>query len=221
MTVAPDEVSLLVPVKAFDQAKFRLAPHVDPSERQRLARAMATHVVSVAAPLPVAIVCDDDNVAEWCASVGARLIWTPGTGLNGAVQQGVDVLGELGFRRVIVAHSDLPLAANFSELASWSGVTLVPDRHRMGSNVVAVPTDAGFRFSYGTGSYSRHIAEAVRVGRGIRVVHQERLAWDVDFPTDLNFPANLAPRSGSPVAELAGHVVADHSDSQPQGSTDS
>jgi len=209
VTAARNETSLLVPVKAFDQAKFRLAPHVDPSERQRLARAMATHVVSVAAPLPVAIVCEDDEVAEWCASVGARLIWTPGTGLNGAVQEGVEALRQLGFKRVIVAHSDLPLAANFTELASWCGVTLVPDRHRRGSNVIAVPADAGFRFSYGTGSYPRHIAEAVRVGRGVRIVHQERLAWDVDFPTDLNFPADLAP--------LANHPI----NAQPQGSSDS
>ena len=49
-------VAVLVPVKAFAEAKLRLAPALDPAHRAELARAMATHVVNSAAPLPVAVV---------------------------------------------------------------------------------------------------------------------------------------------------------------------
>lgn len=188
---APAPVSLLIPVKAFTRAKFRLAPDIDPDRRQHLAREMATHVVHAAGEMPVAVVCDDDEVAEWVASVGAQLIWTPGTGLNGAVAAGVDALRAQGTRHVVVAHSDLPLADDLDQLGGWPGVTIVPDRHRGGSNVLALPTDCGFQFAYGTGSYARHREEAVRIGRGLRIVHRVRLGWDVDFPDDLQFPPEL------------------------------
>jgi len=179
---------VLVPVKAFTRAKVRLAPDVSPEERQALARRMATSVVHAANPLPVAVVCDDAEVAEWVEEVGARLIWTPDTGLNGAVSEGVRQLAEDGVKHVVVAHSDLPLAQTFEPIASWPGVTIVPDRHRTGSNVVAVPTSAGFQFSYGANSYRRHVQEAMRVGRGLRIVHDPSLAWDVDYPGDLVLP---------------------------------
>ena len=36
----------------------------------------------------------------------------------------------------------------------------MPDRYGNGTNVLALPTDAGFQFSYGPGSFARHRAEA-------------------------------------------------------------
>ncbi len=51
--------AVLVPVKAFGQAKLRLAPALSPPERAALAREMATRVVRSAGRLPVAVVCDD------------------------------------------------------------------------------------------------------------------------------------------------------------------
>ena len=52
-------VAVLVPVKAFSEAKLRLAPALPPLGRAELARAMATHVLAAAHPLPTAVVCDD------------------------------------------------------------------------------------------------------------------------------------------------------------------
>ena len=59
------DVAVLLPVKAFDDAKARLAPALSASDRAALARRMATTVVEAAAPLPVTIVCDSTEVAEW------------------------------------------------------------------------------------------------------------------------------------------------------------
>jgi 2-phospho-L-lactate guanylyltransferase len=68
-------------------------------------------------------------------------------------------------------------------------VTLVPDRRDDGTNVVSVPTDAGFAFSYGPGSFRRHAAEARRLGLPVRVLREPGLGWDVDIPDDLANPA--------------------------------
>ncbi len=181
-------LAVVIPVKDFTRAKVRLAPELDPAEREALARRMATVVVGAAAPLPVVIVCDSEPVRSWADEVGALVIWTPGLGLNGAVQAGVEQLAGEGCTMAIVAHSDLPLARDLAWVAATPGVTLVPDRKHDGSNVLAVPTDIGFRFAYGAGSFSAHRAEATRLGQQVRIVNDPRLSWDVDLPADLALP---------------------------------
>ena len=155
---------MLIPVKAFAEAKHRLAPALGAGERAALAREMATHVVQAAEPLPVAVVCDDSGVRNWATSVGAEVVWRPGTGLNGAVRSGVDHLRDAGYDRVIVAHGDLPLAGSLAPLGDWPGITLVPDRHNDGTNVIALPSDCPFEFSYGKGSFARHFEDGPAIG---------------------------------------------------------
>ena len=131
---------VLIPVKSFRDAKLRLAPALSPHGRAELAREMANRVVASAGSLPVAVVCDDREVAGWARSAGALVIWEPGRGLNGAVQEGVRRLGEVAVDLVIVAAGDLPLATDLSWIAGFSGITIVPDRHGDGTNVIAVPS---------------------------------------------------------------------------------
>lgn len=185
MDALPGPVAVLVPVKAFSEAKRRLAPALDPAARAALARSMATTVVVAARPLPVAVVCDDGEVAAWATEEGALVILTPGRGLNRAVEDGVESLATRGAERVIVAHADLPLASSLAWVADFDGVTLVPDRHDDGTNVACVPAAAGFRFAYGPGSFRRHCDEAVRIGCELRVARDPVLGFDVDLPADL------------------------------------
>jgi 2-phospho-L-lactate guanylyltransferase len=183
---------VLVPVKAFAQAKARLAVSLNPTQRAELARAMAEHVLAAAHPLPVAVVCDDEGVAEWADQQAAIVLREPGRGLNGAVEAGVTRLARAGATEVVVAHADLPLAHGLAHLAGFDGVTLVPDRHEDGTNVLCLPARSPFRFGYGPRSFTRHTAEAKRLGLPLRVVREPDLAWDVDVPSDL--PAALTRR---------------------------
>ncbi len=183
-------VLVLVPVKAFGRAKVRLAEVLDAPARAALAREMADRVLTAAAPVPVAVVCDDEEVAAWAESRGARVLWRPGHGLNGAVTDAVATLAGEGVDRVLVTHADLPLATGYDELAV-EGVVLVPDRHEDGTNVVSIPADCGFTFAYGPGSFARHCAEAERLGLALTVHRPRRLTWDVDVPADLDLPPDL------------------------------
>lgn len=183
---------VLVPVKSFSAAKRRLAPALGPQARAALARRMAEQVVAAAAPLPVAVVCDDPMVAQWARRLGAEVIDEPGRGLNGAVAAGVASLERAGADEVLVAHSDLPAARRLADLTGFDGISLVPDRRLDGTNVICLPAGAGFRFAYGAGSFQRHRLEALRLGLPCRIVHEPRLAWDVDLPADLS-AVGLAP----------------------------
>ena len=183
------DVAVLVPLKAFAGAKARLAPALSPVDRAALVRSMAERVLAAAGALPVAVVCEDDEVAAWARHCGASVVRTPGPGLDAAIDHGVRVLASRGFTRVVVAHADLPLADDLGPMARSRGVTLVPDRHGDGTNVASVPTGCRFRFSYGPGSCARHAAEARRLGLPLRLADEPRLAWDVDVPSDLVFAA--------------------------------
>lgn len=180
-----DTPAVLVPVKAFHRAKLRLAPALSPERRQELARSMATHVVRSAGRLPVAVVCDDEAVAGWAESLGAAVIWEPGRGLNQAVSEGVRQLREWAVTTVIVAAGDLPLATDLEWVAEFDGITLVPDRREDGTNVIGVPRGTTFTFSYGPGSFARHLEHSRRLEVAVRVVRSPTLAWDVDVPEDL------------------------------------
>jgi 2-phospho-L-lactate guanylyltransferase len=176
---------VVVPVKAFSHAKMRLAPVLGPEQRAALARKMAEHVVAAAAPLPVVVVCDDEEVAAWAQSQGARPLPEPGLGLNGAMNAAATQLWAEGYLRLVAAHADLPLASDLPRLAQVQGIALVPDRTEEGTNVISLPAGCGFRFAYGPGSFLRHKQEALRTGLPWRVIHDPGLAWDVDFPSDM------------------------------------
>ncbi len=183
------QAAVVVPVKAFHAAKLRLAPALSPTARAELAREMATRVVRAAGRLPVLVVCDDEAVRSWAVEVGATAHWTPGLGLIGAVEAGVDAAAAEGADRVLVAHADLPLATGLDHVVGTDGVLLVPDRWNDGTNVIAVPAAVGFRFAYGPGSAQRHLAEARRLGLSVQVVDDQVLGWDVDLPGDLQLPS--------------------------------
>ena len=176
------QCAVVVPVKSFARAKARLAPVLDEHARSDLARTMAERVLAAAGSLPVTIACDDEEVAEWARSRGAAVAWTPGTDLNGSVTAAI---ASLDASRVVVAHADLPKARDLTIVVGDTGVVIVPDRHRAGTNVMSLPTGTGFVFQYGPGSFDLHRAEAARVGLDVLVIEPPDLTWDVDEPADL------------------------------------
>ncbi|MFN8016747.1 MAG: 2-phospho-L-lactate guanylyltransferase [Acidimicrobiales bacterium] len=189
--------AVVIPVKAFHEAKLRLAPALSPEAREVLAREMAARVLEAAAPLPVTVVCDDDAVRAWAIEAGATVHWTPGLGLDGAVAAGVAAVAQGGAERVVVAHADLPMATGLAHVVGGEGVVLVPDRRRDGTNVLSIPAAAGFRFAYGPGSFERHVVEAARLGLAVEVLDDQVLGWDVDLPADLDLPDGGDLRAGS------------------------
>lgn len=195
--------AVVVPVRSFDGALSRLAGVLDGPRRRDLMRELAGRVVAAARPHPVHVVTSDPEVAEWAGTVGAAAmrVGEPGPasvrclagaaaaeggepGLTASVTAAVERLADAGVQRAVVAHADLPLVESM-EAAVGPGLTIAPDRHRDGSNVVCVPAAAGFRFAYGPGSFQRHLAEAGRLGLPVTVVDDPALAWDLDHPEDL------------------------------------
>jgi len=179
---------VLVPVKAFADAKARLSTVLDDADREKLARWTSARVLAAAGELPTYVACDDEEVASWAREHGATILWHPGVGLNAAVNDSVAELRDAGVSDVIVAHGDLPRAHTLADLVEPGTLTLVPDRHGDGTNVVGVPTDMPFQFAYGPGSFRRHLDAAIAAGLSVRVRRDPLLALDIDPPSDLTHP---------------------------------
>jgi 2-phospho-L-lactate/phosphoenolpyruvate guanylyltransferase len=179
-------VAMLVPIKAFAKAKERLSPVLSPSERTQLAMWMAERVVRSVPGTPVHVVCDDELVRTWAEELGVSVIWTAQRGLNGAVDDGVRAITRAGFDHVIVTHADIPRPERLVDVSRAGFVTLVPNRPRDGTNVMAFPTNAPLTAQYGPGSFARHFAAAQHQAYEIRP--DAHLSLDLDSPADLTHP---------------------------------
>lgn len=152
---------------------------------------MLRHTLETAAATGalVAVVTADPGVARWTKAQGHEVIpESPehGTGLDGAATAAV-AAAERRQTSWVVVHADLPLlsTSDLEEAISRledHDLVLAPSRN--GGTSLAGGR-AAFPFSYGPGSFHRHLARAVRAGTGVAVVVRTGLAVDLDDPEDL------------------------------------
>lgn len=175
----------MIPLKSFTVAKGRLADTLSPHERAELARRCASTVLRAAHHIPVYVVCADPEVASWAQSLNARVVDCPTPGLDIAVTSGRLAAERDGASHIIVAHADLPLAKDLAHVVREGKVSLVPDRHRDGTNVLAFPAGCNFTTAYGPGSFDNHIRIAQSLGLDVDIIEDESLALDLDTADDL------------------------------------
>ncbi len=182
-------IAVLVPIKDFRHAKNRLSNRLDASERESLARTMARQVLEAAEDFSIHVVCDSEEVAGWAKSLGAEVIAVTQPGLNAAITEAMFEIADK-FTHAIIVHADLPHAKSLDGIASPNAVSIVPDRHGRGTNVLSLPTGTPFKFHYGDGSLFSHMDEAISQGLDLKVLQIPELQWDVDTPEDLDGLAN-------------------------------
>lgn len=176
-----------IPIKPFGVAKARLAPVLGPEQRSRLGRAIAERTAGLAATAgaEVVVVTPDHGVEKWAKSLGhGVVIEDPADrrGLDAAAASAARHAAGMGLPWVIV-HADLPSATD-ADLrrvfeAALDGPVIVAS-HDGGTNLLG-GRGTDFPFSYGRGSFHRHLAAAP----GAEVIANPRLALDLDRPRDL------------------------------------
>lgn len=176
-----------IPIKPFGVAKHRLRGRLDAAARSRLGKAVAARTADAAidAGALVAIVTGDAAVARWARAGGYLVIdenQGEGTGLDRAAAAAVYEATRRG-RPWAIIHADLPLITPSALGAVFRQATarsvLVPSYN--GGTNIAAGGKPGFRFSYGLGSFQRHLAANPQAA----VITDARLALDLDTETDL------------------------------------
>jgi 2-phospho-L-lactate/phosphoenolpyruvate guanylyltransferase len=177
---------ILVPIKPFDVAKSRLRGFLADDAVDELFRRLARGVIAAARPRPCWVLCEDDEVATFAVENGASAVRVRSTGLNDAVHDGY-VLAAENFDTVIIAHADLVHPTALGAYSFVDGMSVAPDRHGTGTNVLALPAGLDVTFHFGKGSAQAHSLEADRLGLPVSVIADSPWAIDIDEPRDLAF----------------------------------
>lgn len=182
-----------MPHRGLEAAKTRLAPILDPAEREALARTLLARVLAVVSEAceDVVVITPSEALRPIVEEAGARLSVQRGMGLNAGLEQaraeavadGVELLG--------VLHGDLPnlspddVGALLDAVPAGGGVAVAPDRAGTGTNGLAQSPADAIAFRFGTDSLARHREAAAEAGLPLQVVERPGLAFDLDTPADL------------------------------------
>lgn len=168
----------IVPIKPPDARKTRLAG--GQIDRRELSDRLLDHVLSTLQGH-----CDIARVMILSEQPREGFPWIQdrGRGLNGELEA---ARAALAGADVLVMHADLPLVegADVSELlrvAALHGGAFATDRHRTGTNALALRRDLPFAFHFGPGSCALHAAQL----NANAAVERPGLALDIDTPDDL------------------------------------
>jgi 2-phospho-L-lactate guanylyltransferase len=217
----------IVPVKALDRAKRRLAPVLPDAARQQLVVAMFTDVLAALAGVAsidwVVVVTPDHRVGGLAQGRGARVLPEPAAAeLNAAIGSGIAYACALGACQALVLPADVPLTTS-GELASLvhsrggrTGITLAPSHDSNGTNGLLLAPPHAIQPCYGPGSYLKHVSQGLARRVDVNVVHLEGLSRDIDEPDDLVHLLGDA-RIGKRYSFIAPHVAAAKVQPSPQG----
>jgi 2-phospho-L-lactate guanylyltransferase len=193
------KVAALIPVKGFRNAKQRLSPLLDASDREALAEAMFRDVlrqVLLARRLRATfVVTGNDAVADIALALGAEVIReATERGETDAVDFARRHLKAAGWEAVLIIPGDMPLlcARDIDEILSQlpDGATapfalLVPSHDRMGTNALLLAPPDIIKLRFGYDSFSYHMTQVSARKLPLRFSENEHIALDIDEPKDL------------------------------------
>ena len=191
---ALSDIMALVPVKSLDSGKTRLSPILDIHQRAAMIPAMVDDIFNALAAfgrMPVLVVTGDSRVASMAESRGfSYLMETACISETMAIEAATRKAGELGAGGTMVVPGDIPLVqpedfAAVLAAAPLQGSLLVPAWDGRGTNAALRRPHDLFPLRFGNDSFLPHRAAAEKTGLRCAVLHNERLALDVDSPEDL------------------------------------
>jgi 2-phospho-L-lactate guanylyltransferase len=199
----------IVPVKALENAKQRLAPAIQQGHRRALVEAMlADSLIALRrtkAIDDIYVVTVDRTAGRIASGDGATVIEDTGHSHSEAAELGIAHAIEHGATRVLLAPGDCPLAdpAQLESLlarpSAQHSAVIIPDRHGEGTNGLLLSPPDALTPAFGEGSRQRHTDLAIAQGSTPEVVDVPSLALDIDTPEDLQELINLlgATRGGA------------------------
>lgn len=140
----------------------------------------------------ILVVSRDPAALTIAREYGARTVLEDGSPeLNTALKRAAMVAKTYLANEVMVIPADLPLLkkSDLEFILKHSGkppeIIIAPDRRHDGTNALFINPAGLIQFSYGPGSFERHLALAGKVNARIEVVEMPSLGLDLDLPEDL------------------------------------
>jgi 2-phospho-L-lactate/phosphoenolpyruvate guanylyltransferase len=185
----------VLPVKRFASAKRRLGTAITETERDELIVAMLHDVLTAISQSRMIdrtiVVTGEPAAAEIAADHGASAIAdTPDVDHSEAAMLGVDAALSQRAACAALLPGDCPLLDPRELDRVLTGVpehyvSIIPDRHGLGTNGLLLAPPDVIRPAFGEGSCERHIGLARDAGVSYSVEAVESLALDLDTPGDI------------------------------------
>jgi 2-phospho-L-lactate guanylyltransferase len=187
--------AILIPVKTFSASKKRLAPHYSDAARAALAEALCQDFFNVLAQVRLAgriyVASREPLALEWALARGWHTIpESEQISESHSVDAASHVCAHDGITALLRIPIDIPLAtaADVDAILAVAEVApsavIVPSRDGTGTNALLRSPPCLFPSHFGPDSFMQHVGEAERCGARVKVVHNPRIALDVDEPGD-------------------------------------
>ncbi len=186
----------IVPVKPLRRGKSRLSSVLSQDERTALNQSLLINSLktlsSVNAIDTILVVSRDPAVLTIARDYGARTVLEDGSPeLNTALRRAALVAKTYLANEIMVIPADLPLLkkSDIEFILSRAGkppeIIIAPDRRRDGTNALYINPAGLIQFSYGPGSFERHLSLAEKVQARVDIIEISSLGLDLDLPEDL------------------------------------
>lgn len=188
----------IIPVKALQQAKSRLADHLSLEQREQLVLTMLRHVLIVLHEntIDTTVVSPDARVLSFAHSMGARVFEEEQAGHNRALQAAALRLLN---REMIVARNDIALLTLSADLpliqvdeiqalleeSRTHDVVLAASQEGTGTNALLVHPPLTLPYLFGPDSLQRYLAESAQRHLRTKVHKSHGLSFDIDTIDDL------------------------------------
>lgn len=186
---------VIVPVKPFGEGKSRLDSVLDAPQRTALNRRLLRRVLDTTRESGLAnhilVISRDPAVLELASATGADVMYEAGDDLNGALESARAQARAAGAGAVLILPSDLPLvtvddlARLYALAGEGDGVVIAPSRDG-GTNALLLRPPQLLDFTYGPDSFRRHCRQAQKKGYRCQTLTSPTLAFDLDWPQDLD-----------------------------------
>ncbi len=186
----------IVPVKPLRRGKSRLAGVLSEDERALLNYSMLNNTLKVLKEVPeieaTLVISRDPSALSLARANKARTVQEDGSPeLNTAIRRATIVVQAYAAQGVLILPADLPLISSadlavfLSHIGKPPEMVIAPDRRDDGTNALFLSPPGLIEYSYGPGSFLRHLHQAEMFGIRHTVCRLPAFGLDLDIPEDL------------------------------------
>lgn len=187
---------VIIPVKPLRRSKSRLANVLSEDERTQLNFNMLDNTLKIlkgnSAINEILVISRDPRALTLARSYGAKTIQEDGEpGLNLALKRAVVIAKAYSAQTIWILPADLPLLTGqevqyiIDKITPGPMMIISPDRRMDGTNLLLCSPVDLIDFSYGPGSFERHMRQAQSKHAEINVMQMSSVGLDIDLPEDL------------------------------------
>lgn len=186
---------VIIPVKPLRRSKSKLNKILSEDERTDLNLRLFENTLkilkNVETPHQVLVVSKDSSVISLSRTYKIRTLQEDSlSNLNLSLKKAAQVVKAYSAKSILILPADLPflnkddITNMVFENSDQPTMVISPDRKMSGTNLMMISPPDLIEFSYGPGSFERHIRQAQLLNAKIVVKISESSKFDIDSPED-------------------------------------